>query len=95
MKFLVKPNQYSKTMQYMEAPNEWWDNLLTNPPVIKDKDRCPLAIFGTPVALATYTMSFNMEGDAEFAGQIVFLSTAVSVFTLFLWIYFLKSMGAV
>ena len=54
-----------------------------------------LAIFGTPVALATYTMSFNMEGDAEFAGQIVFLSTAVSVFTLFLWIYFLKSMGAV
>lgn len=57
MKFLVKPNQYSKTMQYMEAPNEWWDNTLTNPPVIKDKDRCPLAIFGTPVS--------NPEHDME------------------------------
>lgn len=50
MRFLVKPNQYSKTMQYMEAPNEWWDSLMANPPVIKAKDRCPLAIFGKPVA---------------------------------------------
>jgi len=49
MKFLVKPNQYSKTMQYLEAPQGWWDNILVNPPVITDKDRCPLAIFGTPV----------------------------------------------
>lgn len=57
MKFLVKPNQYSKTMQYMAAPNEWWDSLLANPPMIQDKDRCPLAIFGTPVS--------NPEHDME------------------------------
>lgn len=56
MRFLVKPNQYSKTMQYMEAPNEWWDNLLSNPPVIVDKDKCPLAIFGTPVSNPEHDM---------------------------------------
>ena len=50
MKFLVKPSQYSRTMQYLEAPAGWWDETLANPPVIAQKDRCPLAIFGTPVA---------------------------------------------
>lgn len=50
MKFLVKSSQYSRTMQYLEAPAGWWDETLANPPVMTQKDRCPLAIFGTPVA---------------------------------------------
>lgn len=50
MKFLLKPHQYSKTMQYVEVTKDWWDTLLANPPVITEKDRCPLAIFGTPVS---------------------------------------------
>lgn len=50
MKFLLKPNQYSKVMTYVQAERGWWDSLLADPPVIKSKDKCPLAIFGTPVA---------------------------------------------
>lgn len=50
MNFLLKPNQYSKYMRYMTAGKGWWENLLANPPVIKDKDRCPLAIFGLPAS---------------------------------------------
>lgn len=50
MRFLMKRNQYSKTMKCVEAPYEWWDSILSNPPVIERKDKCPLAIFGTPVS---------------------------------------------
>ena len=50
MKFLVKSSQYSRAMQYLEAPAGWWDERLANPPVMQQKDRCPLAIFGRPVA---------------------------------------------
>lgn len=49
MKFLFKPHQFSKTMRYCEADSNWWDEIIANPPVIKSKDKCPLAIFGTPV----------------------------------------------
>ena len=38
-------------------------------------------------------MAQNMGGDGELAGQFVVISTAVSMFTLFLWIFFMKSGG--
>lgn len=50
-----------------------------------------VAIYGTPVAAASYPMAQNMGGDGELAGQFVVISTVVSVVTLFLWIFFLKS----
>lgn len=54
-----------------------------------------LAIYGTPVAAASYPMAQNMGGDGELAGQFVVISTVVSVATLFLWIFFLKSVGLI
>lgn len=48
-------------------------------------------MFATPVAVSSYTMAQNMGGDGELAGEFVVLSTALSVVTLFLWIFVLKS----
>lgn len=52
-----------------------------------------LAIFGTPMASASYPMAQNMGGDGELAGQLVFLSTVLSVFTLFGWIFLMNQLG--
>lgn len=47
-------------------------------------------LFGTPIAVNSYTMAENMGGDGELAGELVAVSTVVSMFTLFGWIYFLR-----
>ena len=52
-----------------------------------------LMIFGTPVATASYPMAQNMGGDGQLAGQLVFVSTVVSLGTVFLFIYALSRMG--
>lgn len=54
-----------------------------------------VAIYGTPVAAASYPMAQNMGGDGELAGQLVVLSTVVSVATLFFWIFFMNSTGLI
>ena len=54
-----------------------------------------IAIYATPVAAASYPMAQNMGGDGELAGQFVVISTAVSMFTLFLWIFFMNSVGLI
>ena len=54
-----------------------------------------LAIYATPVAAASYPMAQNMGGDGELAGQLVVISTVVSVATLFCWIFFMKSVGLI
>lgn len=53
------------------------------------------AVFATPVAVSSFTMAANMGGDADLAGEFVAVSTIASLFTLFVWIVFLKSMGIV
>ena len=53
-----------------------------------------VAIYGTPVAAASYPMAQNMGGDGELAGQFV-VSTVVAVGTLFGWIFFMKSVGLI
>ncbi|MDO4483743.1 MAG: AEC family transporter [Clostridia bacterium] len=52
-----------------------------------------LVVFGTPVASGSYPMAKNMGGDGELAGQFVFISTVVSVLTIFVWIFSLAQMG--
>lgn len=52
-----------------------------------------LVVFGAPVAAASYPMAMNMGGDGELAGQFVYISTALSVVTLFVWIFCLGSLG--
>lgn len=54
-----------------------------------------IAIYATPVAAASYPMAQNMGGDGELAGQLVVISTAVSIVTLFLWIFFMNSVGLI
>ena len=54
-----------------------------------------VAVYGTPVAAASYSMAQNMGGDGELAGEFVVLSTVAATFTLFLWIFFLKSVGLI
>lgn len=50
MRLLLKPHQFSRTMQAVTATGRQWLDLFENPPVIPDKTRAPLAIFGTMVA---------------------------------------------
>lgn len=52
-----------------------------------------VAVFGTPVASGSYPMAMNMGGDGELAGQLVFTSTVIAVFTLFLWIFCMSDIG--
>lgn len=52
-----------------------------------------IATMATPVAVVSYTMSKEMGGDAELAGQLVVVSTFLSVITLFFWIFIAKSTG--
>jgi hypothetical protein len=47
MIFLVKPNQYAKHLYPCEITADAWLEMLKNPPVFTNKDRAPLAIYGT------------------------------------------------
>ena len=52
-----------------------------------------LVMFAAPVAASSYPMAQNMGGDGDLAGEIVVATTAVSVFTIFCWIFFLTMAG--
>ena len=52
-----------------------------------------LMIFGAPVAASSYPMAVNMGGDGELAGQLVFVSTALSLLTIFTFIFTLSQLG--
>lgn len=52
-------------------------------------------MFGTPISSNAYTMSQNMGGDGELAGELMAISTSVSLVTLFVWIFALRSLGLV
>jgi len=49
-----------------------------------------LVIFGGPAAIASYTMSRQMNSNHVLAGEIVLISTLMSGFTLFFGIFILK-----
>ena len=51
------------------------------------------ACFATPSAAASFPMASGMGCDGELAGQFVVIGTVLSVFTLFLWIFFLGQIG--
>lgn len=52
-----------------------------------------LALFGAPAAVASYPLAVNMGGDGETASKIVVYTSAISVVTMFLWIFLLKQMA--
>lgn len=54
-----------------------------------------LALFGSPIAVSSYAMAEQMDGDGTLAASLVVLATAFSIFTMFLFIFGLKQLGLV
>jgi len=54
-----------------------------------------LIVFATPTAVSSYPMAQNMGGDGPLAGQIVVISTTLSILTMFLFIFFLSLAGLI
>ena len=54
---------------------------------------CLLIASGAPAAVSSYSTAQVMGGDGELAAQIVVVSSALCIFTLFVWIYALSSLG--
>jgi predicted permease len=52
-----------------------------------------LPLYGSPIAVASYTMALQMDGDAELASQQVVYSSVFSILTMFFWIVVLKELG--
>ncbi|MBE7049803.1 MAG: AEC family transporter [Ruminococcaceae bacterium] len=54
---------------------------------------CLLVVFGSPVAVSSFAMSQQMGGDEKLCAQIIVLTSALCLLTLFVWIYVLSSLG--
>ncbi len=52
-----------------------------------------MSMFATPTAVTTYTMAQNIGSNHELAGQIVVVSSLLSVVTIFFWVSFLQAYG--
>lgn len=52
-----------------------------------------IALFGTPVAVSSAIMSEQMNNDGVLAGQLVIWTSITSVFTIFIAVVILRSMG--
>ena len=56
---------------------------------------CLLVIFGSPVSVSSFAMSQQMGGDADLAALDVVMTSSGCIFTLFVWIFVLSSMGLI
>lgn len=52
-------------------------------------------LFGAPSAISSYIMAKNMKSDAELAGQILLVSTIMSLGTIFAGVFILKTIGLI
>jgi predicted permease len=52
-----------------------------------------LVMFGAPSAVSSYTMAQQMNGDGTLAASVVVFTTAFSILTIFLWVFFLKQLA--
>lgn len=52
-----------------------------------------IAVFATPCAVAGFAMAQQMQADAELAGNSVVYSSALACFTIFGWVFLLKTLG--
>ncbi len=60
----------------------------------RDQSLCAMMIvFAAPSAVASYPMAVAMGADGQLAGQLVCVTTVVSVVTIFLWTFGLHSFG--
>lgn len=54
-----------------------------------------ITAFGSPSAIVSYTMCENYDCNGELAAEIVTISSALALFTLFLWIFCFKQLGII
>ena len=54
-----------------------------------------LIAFGGPIAVSSFTMAQQMDGDAELAGNMVVFGSLFAVLTMFVWIFALKSLALI
>ena len=60
----------------------------------REQSLCAMMIvFAAPSAVASYPMAVAMGADGQLAGQLVCVTTIVSVFTIFMWTFGLHSFG--
>ncbi len=60
----------------------------------REQSLCAMMVtFAAPSAVASYPMAVAMGADGQLAGQIVCATTILSVITIFLWTFALKSLG--
>ena len=52
-----------------------------------------IAMLTTPASVSSFTMAESMGSDSQLAGNSVIISSVVSCFTIFLWIFVFKSAG--
>jgi predicted permease len=56
---------------------------------------CLIATVASPVAISSFTMAKEMDGDADLAAQLVVITTILSLFTIFCWLFVLKSFALI
>ncbi len=54
---------------------------------------CLLVLFGAPVAVSSFAMAQQMGGDEKLASQVVVISSAACIVTLFVWIFIFGYLG--
>lgn len=54
---------------------------------------CLLVIFASPIAVSSFAMAQQMDGDETLAVQVIALSSAFCLVTMFLWIFSLNYLG--
>ncbi len=54
---------------------------------------CLMVIFASPVAVSSFAMAQQMDGDETLAVQVIATSSAFCLVTLFLWIFALSFLG--
>lgn len=52
-----------------------------------------VSMFCVPTALSSFAMAASLGGDSDLAGQIVMVTTLISIFTIFFFIFGLDSLG--
>ena len=53
-----------------------------------------LGVFSTSTAVSSFAMTRQLGGDVELSGALIVVTSALCPFTLFLWCFLFKSLGA-
>lgn len=53
-----------------------------------------LGVFATSTAVSSFAMTRQLGGDVELSGALIVVTSALCPFTLFLWCFLFKSLGA-